>query len=186
MWDMVDGRAWAIFHLRDAAWTEFTAVMKLHVAIKYDIPEWISPAFTRLVVGDWKMGQLVWIPGTEVMVEVLDLILKTRDILDTERRRLAAIPPVAIRGPECSDHHVCQKAWTEAWVLKIGRRLIHPQGHYRLEYYEGSDEVMKLKIPGMNPACRHLTTEMVTEEGDGFAFEQAVIQQALRAHGYIQ
>jgi len=63
------------------------------------------------------------------------------------------------------------KVWTDAWVLKIGRRLIHPVGHFRFEFYDGTSEVVKMKVQGMNPACRRLTFEMV-EEGDAFSFER--------------
>ena len=68
-------------------------------------------------------------------------------------------------------------------MLKIGHRLIHPVGLFRLEFYEGTGEVVKMKVLGMNPACWRLTFKMV-EEGDAFSFETAIIQQALEVYGF--
>lgn len=179
-WDMVDGRSWAIRQLKAGAPSaqEFTSIMKLHVALKYQIPQWISPSFTALVTSDWTMDQLSCIPANEIMVEMFDIILRTRDIIEIEWKRLATIPPVCVRSSSCSDHDGCTSAWGVRWIIKIGTKLLDPDTLHRLEYYEAPGKVAQLRVPGMHPECLKLTVEEV-QDGDGFNFESLIIAEAV-------
>jgi hypothetical protein len=177
---MLDGRNWAIRELSISSPSSlgFSSVLRLHVAMKYQIQQWVAPAFTVLVTSDWKMDQLACIPPNEIMVEMFDIILKTRDIIEMERKRLATVPPLCVRSPDCSHHKGCTIAWGTRWVLKIGVRLLDPDTLHRMEYYEAPGKIAELRVPDMNPGCLSMTVAEV-ESGQAFNFEHLIITEAV-------
>jgi hypothetical protein len=183
-WAMLDGREWAIGYLSTLKDPEFTQALRLHVAMKYNVPSWIQPAFERLVRGEWLRGQFVSIPGTEIVPEVVDLIIRTRDLLEQERRRLFVVPPQALHSKACTSNNTCSDSWHTAWTTQIGRLLVHPHRAFQLQCADGPKVVSKMKVPGMHRECLALT---VSEEriALGFRFEENVIEAALTSHHLI-
>ena len=121
-WGSEDGRERAIYYLGDRS-TSFPNLLKFHALIKYNVPQWTYPAFNSLVSTDWKLGDLPLLTSYDLSLEIVDLVIKTRDIISREQRRLATLPPPVNHHTGCGRHQreKCNEAWRTAWILAIGR-----------------------------------------------------------------
>jgi len=179
-WGSEDGRERAIYYLGDSR-TKFPNLLKFHASIKYDVPQWTRPAFDRLVTTDWKLGDLPLLSGYDLSLEVIDLVIKTRDIISREQRRLATLPPPVSHHPECpqQEWEECNKAWMAAWILTIGRQVVHVESLFQLQRYQAVEAIQALVVPDMSEGCLELTIAK-TLEGDGFDYVDKVCTIALR------
>lgn len=178
-WGLLDGRERAIYYLEQAG-PNFPSLLKFHSAIKYDVPKWIHPTFNILVSSDWTLGHLPTLASYDLCPDLIDLIVKTRDIIAREQRRLATIPPPAEHHPKCQprQQEQCELAWAAVWILNIGRQIIHVDPLFRLEPYSAADALRALDAPGMSGGCLELTVEKVLEQ-DGFDYIHKVCKAAL-------
>ena len=120
-WGLPDGRIRAIYYLEQAG-PNLPNLLKFHAAVKYNVPEWVHPAFDILVCNDWVLGHMAALASYDLCPDIIDLIIKTRDIITREQRRLATIPPPVQHHPDCRfpQQEQCEFAWAAAWVLNIG------------------------------------------------------------------
>lgn len=178
-WGSEDGRERAIHYLGDNS-TSFSNLLKFHASIQYDVPQWTRPAFDMLVSTDWKLGDLSLLAGYDLSLEVVDLVIKTRDIVSREQRRLATIPPPVNHHVDCGRHQRerCGEAWRAAWIISIGRKVVHVDPMFQLQPYQAADAVRALVVPGMSEHCLQLTVKR-TIEGDGFDYVHKVCTAAL-------
>jgi len=180
-WGLPDGRERAIYYLEQPD-TEFAYLLKFHAAIKYNVPQWIRPTFDILVSNDWTLGQLSILSDYDLCPNLIDLIIKTRDLISREQRRLATIPPPVEHHSECrrrsTQREKCELAWMTAWLLNIGRQIMHVDPLFRLESYRAADVIQGLVIPGMPEPCLKLTVAK-TLEGDAFDYIYKVSTAAL-------
>lgn len=182
-WGLDDGRERAIYHLGDLN-TRFPSVLKFHASVKYNVPQWARPAFDALVTDDWKLGDLPLLLGYDLSLDIIDLVVKTRDIISREQRRLATHPPPVEHHPECPQHkrEKCDEAWAAAWILAIGRQVIHVEPLFQLQPYQAAGALNALVVPGMSEYCLELTIAR-TLEGDGFDYVDNICTAALTQLG---
>lgn len=133
-----------------------------------------------LVSTDWNLGDLSLLAGYDVSLEIIDLVIKTRDLISRERRRLATLPPLVSHDINCGRHQreKCGEAWMAAWILSIGRKVIHVDPLFQLQPYQAADAVRGLVVPGMSDHCLQLTVDR-TIEGDAFDYVHKVCTAAL-------
>ena len=112
--------------------------------------------------------------------DLIDLILKTRDIIAHEQRWLATIPPPVQHDSECrsDQQEQCELAWGAVWILNIGRQVIHVDPLFRLESYGAANAIQALDVPGMSYGCLKLTVEEVIRQ-DGFDYIHKVCNAAM-------
>ena len=182
-WGLPDGRECAIYYLEQPD-TKLPNLLKFHASVKYAIPQWVCPTFDILVSTDWEMGHMTALSGLDLCPDLIDLIVKTRDIIGREQRRLATIPPPVEHHPECrhAQRERCESAWVSAWVLNIGRQVVHVDPLFRLESYKGAYAVQALVAPGVTEDCLDLTKATVLE-GDAFDYIYKVCTAALAQIG---
>lgn len=182
-WGSEDGRQRAIHYLGEPN-TRFPNLLKFHASIKYDVPQWTRPTFNTLVSTDWKLGDLPLLSSHDLSLEVIDLVIKTRDLVSREQRRLATLPPPVTHHRDCPVHkwENCDKAWMAAWILVIGRQVVHVDSIFQLRPYQAAEAIRALVVPGMSKHCLELTIER-TVEGDGFDYVDNVCTAALAQLG---
>jgi len=183
-WGLLDGREHAIHYLEQPD-ANFPKLLKFHASVKYNIPQWVRPTFDILVSTDWEMGYLLTLSGYDLCPNLIDLVIKTRDIVGREQRRLATIPPPVEHHFGCRGHtrrERCESAWVFTWVLNIGRQIVHVDPLFRLESYKAVDAIQALVVPGMSEGCLALTKEKVLE-GDAFDYIYKVCTAALAQIG---
>jgi len=178
-WGLPDGRERAIYYLEQAG-SKFPNLLKFHAAVKYDVPQWVRPTFDLLVSNDWTLGHMTTLASYDLCPDLIDLVVKTRDIISREQRRLATIPPPVQHHPTCrSDQQErCESAWGAVWILNIGRQVIHVDPLFRLESYRASEAIQALDIPAMSHGCLKLTVEDVISQ-DGFDYIYKVCSAAV-------
>lgn len=133
-----------------------------------------------LVSTDWRLGDLPLLSSYDPSLEVIDLVVKTRDIIFREQRRLATLPPPVHHHTRCLQQRRdrCNEAWIAAWILAIGRQVIHVESLFQLQPYQAADAVKALVVPDMSDHCLKLTIER-TLEGDAFDYVDKVCTAAL-------
>ena len=99
----VEGVNEIICYLEQAG-PKFPNLLKFHSAIEYDVPRWIPPTFDVLVNNDWTHGHLPTLAPYDLRPDLIDLIVKVRDIIAWEQHRLATIPPPVKPHPK---HRPC-------------------------------------------------------------------------------
>ena len=178
-WGLEDGRECAIYHLGDHS-TNFPDLLKFHASIKYNIPQWTHPTFGTLVSTEWKLGDLSLLAGYDLSLEIIDLIIKTRDVISCEQHRLATLPPPVNHHALCRQRQreKCSEAWRAAWILAIGRKVVHVDPLFQLQYYQAADAIRGLVVPGMSEYCLELTVAR-TIEGDASDYIDKVCTAAL-------
>ena len=178
-WGSEDGRKRAIYYLGDPT-TKFPNLLKFHASITYNVPQWTRPAFDTLVSTDWRLGDLPLLSSYDLSLDIVDLVIKTRDVISCERRRLATVPPPVDHHQECPKHKCkkCGEAWTAAWILAIGRQVVHVEPLFQLQSYQAEDVIKALVVPGMSEQCLELTIAK-TLEGDAFDYVHKVCTAAL-------
>ena len=171
----------AIYHFEQLD-TDFPNILKFYTSIKYGIPQWARPTFNILVSTDWQMGHMVTLSGYDLCPDLVDLIIKTRDIISRKQRQLATIPPLVNHHPECwgrAQQERCKSAWVSMWVLNIGRQVVHVDPLFRLESYNSARTIQALVAPGMSEGCLEFTKATVLE-ADAFDYTYNVCTEALK------
>ena len=159
---------------------KFPNLLKFHASIKYNVPQWTRPAFDVLVSTDWKLGELPLLANYDPSFEAIDLVIKTRDIVFREQRRLATLAPPVSHHVDCGQYKRdgCNEAWKAAWILAIGRRVVHVEPHFQLQPYQAADAIRALVVPGMSKRCLELTVEKIVD-GDAFNYLGKICTAAL-------
>ena len=134
------------------------------------MPQWTRPAFDLLVTADWKLGELSLLAGYDLSLEIIDLVIKTREVVSREQRRLATFPPPVSHHTNCGKYQreKCSATWKAAWILAIGRQIIHVEPLFQLSRpYQAVDAIRALVVPGTSGDCLELTVERITGFGGG-------------------
>jgi len=127
------------------------------------------------------MGHMDTLSGYDLCPDLIDLIIKTRDIIGREQRRLATIPPPVDHHPECrgcAQQERCKSTWVSTWVLNVGRQVVHVDPLFHLESYNSARTIQALLAPGMFEGCLELTKARVLE-ADAFDYIYNVCTAAL-------
>ena len=183
-WGLPDGQERAIYYLEQLG-VEFPNLLKFHASIKYNVPQWVHPTFDILVSTDWQMGHVHALSSHDLSLNLIDLVIKTRDLIGREQRRLATIPPPVDHDFSCQGRarrERCESTWAFTWVFNIGRQVIHVDPLFRLESYKSADVIRALVVPGMSEECFRLTKARVLA-GDAFDYIHNVCTAALTQIG---
>ncbi|KAI0697420.1 hypothetical protein C8T65DRAFT_743210 [Cerioporus squamosus] len=177
-WEVDDGRTWAIHHLEHTE--NVPASLRLRLALRYEVPQWVEPAFRDLVfnvpVSHLKRDDLA-----SIGYPVYALITKVKEAIDRERRVLAHLPPeLNTHDPTCANNARCAMIWRETWWMKIGRRLLDPDPKVELTFAAGPDAVRNVEWTGMTAGCREKMVMAVTG-GQGFAGPEQIFAAGLKS-----
>ena len=69
-----------------------------------------------------------------------------------------------------------------AWILTIGRQVVHVEPLFQLKRYQAAEAIKALVVPGMYKRCLELTVE-TTLQGEGFDYIDKVCTAALAQLG---
>jgi len=152
MWNIEDGRLWSIQHLEQ---TTLDPAIRIQLALGNNIPQWIDAAFTdllRMKFLDLSLHQIHAI-GLDTYI----VLSRTSFALETERKYFAAAAPhigdhIHPIFSECDTHELCQKIWSDVWLTRASRKILHPERPITFSalkvWLEG------LPFDGMQTACR--------------------------------
>ncbi|KAI6046199.1 hypothetical protein EDC04DRAFT_2598385 [Pisolithus marmoratus] len=178
LWQIDNSISWATAHLDQL---ELSAVHKLELACKYTIPQWIAPSVRSLT-----LASLSAIDEDEALilgVRVYSIIARAQEVMETERRTIAAVPPGLSLppSPACNiSHHAhCKDVWTHFWWQKVARQLLHPYNPLAIsalvEYV-----AQQANPDGLNLECKASFVNQVVESG-GLEVEENIIYGAITA-----
>ena len=139
-----------------------------------------SPGIRHACKHGLELGNLPLLACHDLSLDIIDLVIKTRDIVSREQCRLATLPPPVSHNTNCGRHQreKCNEAWRVAWILAIGRKVVHVDPLFQLQSYQAADAIRALVVPGMSERCLELTVEK-TIEGDAFDYVHKVSTAAL-------
>ncbi|TFK86524.1 hypothetical protein K466DRAFT_600269 [Polyporus arcularius HHB13444] len=181
-WEIQGARNWAIHHLDQM--TDVPASLRLKLGRKFDIPDWIEPAFHNLVF-NIPLRNLRGDDFTHLNYQVFILLSKLKEALQDERRAIAYNPPdLPTHSPSCSAPQRCGTFWREAWWLTIGRKLLNPDQGDTLLLAAGPETVRSMDWSGMNAACRETAVDRVCS-GAGFAGMEKLFKQGMQRLGEL-
>ena len=98
---------------------------KIHLAKKYDIDEWIGPAFFSLMdtnLVNFTLGDID-VMGTDIY----QAIIHTTLCLFNEKLHVAYHCPAAQRAEGCKRHDLCAAEWEGTWRNGFCKYLLHPE-----------------------------------------------------------
>jgi hypothetical protein len=190
LWMIKDGIRYAIHHLESLNLGPFHM---LQLATQYHIQQWVAPVITAL------MDILVTIASfgnnaNHLGFGVYTLIVKVREMLEKERKLIAAYPPPlhsntsqeAGRSWLCNNHASCRRAWKEVWWSVIAKDIPHPIKPLPLR--DGITLLLATPFPGMADDCKGDQILKMTETGGLNRTEEKIIQGAIEAvlacHGF--
>ena len=125
LWMVENSIQWVVDHLNEL---DLSPAHKLELARMYTIPQWVAPAIRTLILSP--LSIISEDDTHRLGLRVYSIIAKAHEVMDTERRTLAAVPPGLSLGPSTScnatQHSQCRDAWAKFWWQKVARQLLHP------------------------------------------------------------
>ncbi|EPQ50095.1 hypothetical protein GLOTRDRAFT_112765 [Gloeophyllum trabeum ATCC 11539] len=171
-----NAREYAIDQL--STYKSFPAPLRFHLARRYRVLAWISPA----------VRQLFALPYRDMSDEDMELIglgplsglMRARERIETHRKSVAAGPPAPRHDVACKDQEACTRAWNHAWwgtfnKPGVAKALLHPT-----KPVPGYDLIEKLEdfnAVGMHPDCRRWTLSWlcIPPASRRFSLEETII-----------
>jgi len=125
-WLMIENSiSWAIDRLEVL---DLSPAHRLELARKYDIPQWIPRATQELISSP--LGTINEKDLSHLDLRIYSIIAKAREVLERERKTIAAVPPGLSLDPDpdCppNQHRYCRDTWARFWWQKVARQLLHP------------------------------------------------------------
>ncbi|KAJ7718881.1 hypothetical protein DFH07DRAFT_784807 [Mycena maculata] len=183
--DVETGMQHAIYYL--STHPHLSAPLRLYLACTYDVDEWISKAFKKLM----KIPIETLSANDEALIGswAYKLLVRTHAKVDQHRHALAFGPPLVKHEVDCYAHLQCERAWADAWFGRAGgsgmvSALLHTKTPGSVLY----STMGKFQVPGMRDVCRVSTLsslEDTQEKKSGLKKEEVYIEQAimeLKAH----
>ena len=153
LWIIDIGQQYAIKYLSYRP--DFDVCLKMNLARKYDIEEWIAPAFRALVrqdLNDFSMADIA-----TMGFDTYTIVSRTKERIAKERLYSAYTCPEPQKAQSCKDHTGCIQEWQASWWTGFCRHLLHPEKLITGEKALAKLETAKFKI--MSEACLELTLE---------------------------
>jgi hypothetical protein len=151
---------------------------------QFSIINWIGPAVITLL-----HTPLRDIPNDavkELELIAFETIMRAKDVLEQERKLIAAVPPALVEVIGCNSHDRCHKAWIDTWFKVIGRELLHPSKP--LPIHSVISRVIELPYNGLSTDCKGDTVLQMTASGI-FGIEETITQGAitkiLERYGFV-
>jgi hypothetical protein len=158
----------------------------LEIAVEYRVPQWLSPAIKGLM--DVPLRSLTDVDATRLGLKVYSIIARAKEMLEAERRLIAAFPPplsddTAFRSWTCADHGTCRRVWRNVWWSSIARTILHPNNPLPLE--DGITCILTTPFSGMTDECKGDKVLEMTAAGGLNRTELQIVDgaiEAVRAH----
>jgi hypothetical protein len=170
--EVKDGENWALAELPRLS--NFSPALKLEVARKYRVDNWVEPAFRELMtipLQDFEISDVHRIGLTYYAI-----LVNTKAKIDDHRRSLAFRAPDIVCGIFCTTKAACAISWASEWWRGIGKQLLHPEAALTgRQVHTGLDNV---RLPYMCLDCQQQTIEMVKSTG-AFIKEEKMVDDAL-------
>lgn len=160
-WGCSSGRDFAMRRLHTME-DSIPPALRLRLARLYNISSWITPAVKRLIttaLQKYTDRDIEWL-GSKTYV----FLARARESYDALRKTIAFVGPDIddIKDKACKDHANCVKVWTEVWVFKIGKALLHPRPVFALGFWGLEEAIRELDLTGMTRACAEAAVERAT------------------------
>ncbi|KIM59141.1 hypothetical protein SCLCIDRAFT_126674, partial [Scleroderma citrinum Foug A] len=89
---------------------------------------WVAPAIHSLILSP--LSTISENDTHQLGLCVYSIIAKAHEIIEVERKTLAAVPPGLSLDPSAncsnSEHPQCKDAWIKFWWKKVAHQLLHP------------------------------------------------------------
>jgi hypothetical protein len=154
---------------------------RLELARLYSIPQWIAPAIREIM--PLSLASTTDTEAAQMGFKVYTIIARAKEVMERERRALAAYPPSLLVSPSfsCSSrlHSQCKEAWSGFWWKKVARAILHPMNPLPLTQI--LQLVIEAPLPnGMNIACKQAMVDAMIEL-EGLEVEERIIEGVIRA-----
>ncbi|PSR71727.1 hypothetical protein PHLCEN_2v12401 [Hermanssonia centrifuga] len=166
-WDMLESRKWAIANISQLEYGIVPSALALKLGRHYAVDQWIRPAVVDLVRSPLRTLEEVhkqWLG-----FGVYDVIARTREALEGERKLLALVPMDIksddLRSKNCESHGECSSIWKKDWKTYIGQRLLNPNWMFSLHMDRVEGELRNVKFEGMDRGCLDTAITAVIESG---------------------
>ena len=121
--------------------------------------------------------------ATQIGFKVYTVIAQAREVMEHERRILAAYPPSLhiLPSSTCSAHlhNRCKEAWMVFWWKKVARAILHPTTPLSLPLT--LQLIIESPLPdGMNITCKQAMINAMIKSA-GLDVEERIIEGAIRA-----
>ena len=148
--------------------------LKISLAKKYDIDEWIGPTFFDLMDTNLASFTLydIDIMGTDIYQALTHTTLR----LIKEKLHIAYHVPVAQRAEDCKRHDLCAAEWEGTWRNGFCRYLLHPERPLSPNSALVKVEVSNFKVMSRN--CQSNTIEFV-KKSSVLDYRRRIIQDTI-------
>ncbi|KAJ7741861.1 hypothetical protein B0H16DRAFT_1728383 [Mycena metata] len=180
--DVETGTLYATHNL--SSHTLLTAPMRLYLAMKFDVDEWVGIAFKALM----RRSLLTISENDEQLLgrSAYRLLVKTHTAVQEHRTNLAFHAPPVIHDPTCTgiySQRECTRLWEDAW---FGRKATPGMVAALLDQCLPGEALYstldKFQVYGMCDGCRVLTLsslEDTPEKGSAIKREDVIINHAI-------
>jgi hypothetical protein len=94
----------------------------MFLALRFDVHEWVEPAFAKLLRKD----KITW-DNVQTMGEYPYFqLMKTKTSIDRWKKGMAYWPRKATNFVLCPTEYVCQEAWLTLWWGVFAKEILHP------------------------------------------------------------
>lgn len=154
---------------------------RLELARLYSIPQWIAPAIREII--PLSLANTTDTEAAQMGFKVYTIIARAKEVIERERRALAAYPPSLLIAPSfsCSirSHSRCKEAWSGFWWKKVARAILHPMNPLPLT--QVLQLIVEAPLPeGMNITCRQAMVDAMVDL-NGLEVEERIIEGVIRA-----
>ncbi|KAG1750998.1 hypothetical protein EDD22DRAFT_957812 [Suillus occidentalis] len=154
---------------------------RLELARLYSIPQWIAPAIREII--PLSLANTTDTEAAQMGFKVYTIIAQAKEVIERERRALAAYPPSLLIAPSfsCSvrSHSRCKEAWSGFWWKKVARAILHPMNPLPLT--QVLQVIVEAPLPdGMNITCRQAMVDAMVDL-NGLEVEERIIEGVIRA-----
>lgn len=158
-----------------------TAPLRMNIALRYNRPQWIEPAFRDLVSRPCKDLSLKDV--AEMGTEAYFAVTQTQSRLDHLVKSIAFWPPEVEHSIHCYTHASCKAIWEKAWWSGYAKLLLHPDRPTDL--YQAVTELESTGIPGFNAMCKVWTLDSM-RDNSAFAQVEEIIREGIEALGGLE
>ena len=166
---------WAIGKLENLG---LSPAHRLELACKYSIPGWLPGAIQALISSP--LAAISQEDMSRLGLRVYSIIAKAHEMIECERKTIAAIPPGLSLDPDpdcpVNEHQHCRDVWIRFWWQKVARQLLHPTQPLPLDAL--IDYIATQAHPdGLKGICRERYVGEIIESG-GLDTEGRIINGA--------
>ncbi|KAF4596843.1 hypothetical protein EYR40_007468 [Pleurotus pulmonarius] len=173
MWQVQAGFDYAMDRIVEL---NLPAARMLHLGARFRIRDWVLNAVPILLATS---ARQLTDHDIELMgARVISIIIKAKEVVDEQRKTLAAFPPPLSDAPSwgCETHASCHRVWRDTWWKVIAKAILHPKFPRPLTDCIGL--IVETPYIGMSAQCKQEAILSITEQGN-FSVEEEIRRRAL-------